>query len=369
MQLYIKYLLTFCLFYAIHCIVPETALAQLPEKQAILSVMRTVCDQELRAPHYADNWQRNRLNSWIPSSFYPGLIACYHATGDKKYLNAAVAWSAQNEWKPASRFRHADDLLCTQTYFDLYAILQQPEMLAPAKARLDSIMAADTISGRDDWHWCDALYMAPPAWIRLSAITGDKKYSRFMYRQYQDAVSFLQDKKDTLFFRDKNFFEKKAGNGQPIYWSRGNGWVISGIARMIDYLPAKGTATSTFKSLFRSLAAKITPLQLQDGLWPMSLLAPEDFPQQETSGSAMFCYALLKGINSGWLPEKEYLPAALRAWQALVQTVNTQGILEHVQPGGAAPYAFPPEASQAYAVGAFLLAGNELQILTARKKS
>ena len=34
----------------------------------------------------------------------------------------------------------------------------------------------------------------------------------------------------------------------------------------------------------------------------------------ETSGSAMFTFAFIKGVKNGWLNAKEYAPLARKAW-------------------------------------------------------
>jgi unsaturated rhamnogalacturonyl hydrolase len=353
-----SYLLRFALLLllSVHAALPARAAT----RDDVLALMRRVCDRELAEPHRPDNWQRDRLNSWIPSAFYPGVLACYYATQDRKYLQAAINWAKLNRWEPASRFRHADDLLCCQTYLEIYEVVGDKAMIAPTIARFDAIMT-EPQPGQLDWSWCDSLFMAPPAWARLGKVTGDDRYYAFLYKQYWEAADFLRDRETGFFYRDKNFFARRTAGGQKIFWSRGNGWVIAGLARILDYLPKKDAAQiERFRTLYRSLAKNLKERQGTDGLWRMSLLDPAEFPQKETSGTAFFCYALLKGINEGWLPADDFLPAARRAWAGLTDCVDETGILRCVQPGGAAPAAFKAELSHSYAAGAFLLAGREV---------
>ena len=49
-----------------------------------------------------------------------------------------------------------------------------------------------------------------------------------------------------------------------------------------------------------------------------------------------------------------------KAWAALVACVAPDGKLTHVQPIGADPKKFDADATEAYGVGAFLLAGSEV---------
>ena len=75
----------------------------------------------------------------------------------------------------------------------------------------------------DNWSWCDALFMAPPAWAALSRVTGDPRYSDYAIREYLATQDYLFDKQDKLYYRDSRFFEQRTEFGNKIFWSRGNG--------------------------------------------------------------------------------------------------------------------------------------------------
>ena len=174
----------------------------IPEKSEIKEIMTLVCDYELKNTHLADNWQRFILNSWVPSSFYPGLMAQYRVSGEKRYLEMAKLWAEATNYTLAPRFRHADDHLCGSTYLDLYEIEGEAYMIAPTKQQFDSILQVNTMSGREDWKWADALFMAPPTWAKLGRITGDQRYYDFLHTQFFDAVIPIYDQEESLFDRD-----------------------------------------------------------------------------------------------------------------------------------------------------------------------
>jgi unsaturated rhamnogalacturonyl hydrolase len=108
------------------------------------------------------------------------------------------------------------------------------------------------------------------------------------------------------------------------------------------------------------MAASVSRLQGEDGLWRPSLLDPEEVPVPETSSSGFFCYALAWGINHGYLERKTYLPVVKKAWHGLVGAVRTDGKLGYVQAIGAAPAKLKAEDNQEYGSGAFLLAASEM---------
>jgi rhamnogalacturonyl hydrolase YesR len=202
--------------------------------------------------------------------------------------------------------------------------------------------------------------MAPPAWIHMYRATGEKKYLDFMAREWKATTEYLFDPEEHLYFRDSSYFPTPGQKGPKTFWSRGVGWAFAGNARVLEYLPEDHPDYDLHVETFRKLAARIVQLQKDDGLWSPSLLDAEGFPQKETSGSSFHCFALAWGINKGLLDRETYQPPTLKAWRALVQCVDDQGVLRHVQPTGAKPEKFDPDHSAVYGTGAFLLAGTQV---------
>ncbi|KAA6315188.1 Beta-galactosidase, partial [termite gut metagenome] len=177
----------------------------------------------------------------------------------------------------------------------------------------------------------------------------------------------LYNKDEHLFARDLNYVIKNNGNdryeanGKKIFWSRGNGWVMGGLVRILKELPANYPERPFYEKLYKEMAAKIKSLQQADGLWRASLLDPDSYPGGEVSGSGFFCYALAWGINNGLLEKDAYLPAVEKAWIALNTCVNHEGRIGWVQPIGADPRKdFNADSWEVYGTGAFLLAGSEV---------
>lgn len=332
-------------------------------------------------------------NGWIRAPFYVGGMALYRATNDERVLDAMMKIAQQSKWDLAHRkypahgttvpsswattqsalaagilepgqpfLRHADDLAMGQLYCELFFIKNDPQMIEPTKRRIDKLMARAPI-GRDDWWWCDALFMAPPTLARLSAATHDPKYLQFMDKQWWDATEFLFDRDEHLYFRDRSYFKKTEKNGRKVFWSRGNGWVLAGIARVLQYMPQDFPSRSKYIQLMNEMSEKLVTLQQPDGFWRASLLDPETYPGGETSGTGFYCYAMAWGINEGVLPREKYLPVVQKAWAALQTTVQENGKVGWVQPVGAAPAAIKASDTAQYGVGAFLLAGTEMMRL------
>jgi rhamnogalacturonyl hydrolase YesR len=95
----------------------------------------------------------------------------------------------------------------------------------------------------------------------------------------------------------------------------------------------------------------------------MGLLDQADYANSEISGSGFFTYGLAWGIHNHILDANTYMPVVKKAWAGMLTHVYANGRLGAIQPIGAAPGEFAPSASYVYGVGAFELAGAELDRL------
>lgn len=331
-------------------------LAHMPEKSWLAS---------------SNSFEKIEGNGWIRSAFYTGVMAAYNTTKNKKYLNNIYEWGNENNWKPAERPRHADDHCAIQTYVDIYLIDKDENKIKPAVSAFD-IIAADPMLGSVvgwekelNWNWCDALFMAPPAMVRLSVATGETKHLETMDLMYWDTYEYLFDKNEYLFYRDARFKPDAdplllSENGSPIFWSRGNGWVIAGLARILEFMPDDFKNKNKYEKLFTGMSAKLITLQDDEGFWHSNLLDPVETPEPESSGTAFFCYGIAWGINNGYLDKTTFLPVVKKAWIALNKCLDENGQLHWVQLVGSAPAPVKYENSVEYATGAFILAGSEV---------
>jgi rhamnogalacturonyl hydrolase YesR len=331
--------------------------------------MERVADWQLANPNL--KWEPTL---WTQATFYAGMLALADLSASPRFHDAMMKMGETSGWKLCDYHKspyNADDHCIGQTYAELYLRHHDPRMLAAMIERFDFVLAhpiADNLvfdrtlnpDWRNTWSWCDALFMGPPAWVRLYAATGKKAYLDFAVEKWWKTSDFLYDAKEHLYFRDNTFFPRREANGEKVFWSRGNGWVMGGLVRVLQFLPADHPARARFVKQFQEMAARVLTCQQPDGLWRASLLDPASYPLKETSGSGFFAYALAWGVNQRLLDRAAYEPAVWKAWQALVDCVTLEGRLTHVQPVGANPRQFDPDATEVYGVGAFLLAGSEV---------
>ena len=312
---------------------------------------------------------------WTNGAYYTGVSRAHKTTKNLIFLQALKDMGQRNNWQTWERFYHADDVTISYAYTYL-ATLGEEVNLAPTRQFITDHFhkphpwkdgTAKPAEKKILWWWCDALFMAPPVITLLAKHEGrEVEYLEEMHRYFQETYDLLYDQEENLFARDTRYqwtgsaTDKKEPNGKKIFWSRGNGWVLGGLALLLDELPKVDKRRSFYEQLFKEMAQKIAEIQPKDGLWRTSLLAPEAYDHGEVSGSGFYTFALTWGINNGLLDKNSYQPVVLKAWKALEACQQSNGKVGWVQNIGAEPKPATKDSWQNYGTGAFLLAGSEI---------
>ncbi len=341
-----------------------TDLSPALERAAIEKALMKVADWQLERVKHDFN------RDWTFAALYTGFLAASASTGNPKYSDAMLAMGKKYNWELGTESKSADDHAVGRTYVELYLKYRDPEMIAPTRKEFDQIMRGPEEPPKVQlpWWWCDALFMAPPAWAAMYKATGNIAYFDYLDREWWATSGRLYDRQEHLYFRDASFLNRKQANGKKVFWSRGNGWVMAGLAGVLDYMPNDYPGRQRFVDQFREMSAAIAAIQGSDGLWRTGLLDPESYPLPENSGSAFFTYAMAWGINHGILDRSIYEPVVAKAWKGLLLHIYSDGRFGCIQSVGDAPGEFKPTSSYVYGVGAFLLAGSEVDRL-AQKQS
>lgn len=315
--------------------------------------------------------------AWEQAAFWIGMTALADAGGPPRIRKAILDMGTANRWLPGDTPYFADDHAITQAY--LWAARNGAGEAAriPARRTFDRVVNQPAIASLafyvppegygaaeclKRWCWCDALFMAPAALAELSLQTGDPRYRDFAMDEFWATTDFLYDPAQRLFYRDSRFFERRDAEGRKEFWSRGNGWVFAGMARILPLLPRHNADRVRMEALFQQMASRLKELQKPDGYWSPSLLAPEGSPP-ESSGTGFYTYGLAWGINNALLPRAEYEPAVRRGWAALQRALQRDGRLGYVQQVSDRPEKVEAGDTQYYGVGAFLLAATQVAAL------
>ncbi len=353
-------------------------------KACILNAARRVAEWQLGHEYMDKAWGYDRMGKekyldWVYGPYLNGLVAMGQASGDAFFIEQAESIGEMTEWKVLKTNWVANDHASPQSWLELYELDKDPEKIEATLKALDEYMTRNKAGEGDlicnaktngwNWCWCDAFYMSPPAFARAAKVTGDKKYLAFLHDRWKASSEYFYSPEHQLHFRDNKYFDRKEANGQPVFWCRGNGWVIGGLVRVMQYLDKGDPAFPMYEKEFRLMAARLKELQLDHGLWNPSLLDPDSKPYPDTSGSALLLYGFAWGINEGLLPNEEYWPVVQKGWPALCEYVQPNGQFVGVQPIGEAPKGFDAKTSVPYGAGAYLLAASEVYKMKGAKSA
>ncbi len=279
---------------------------------------------------------------WTRAVYYEGLMALYSIDKNEAYIDYTDRWANFHKWTPRDGIgtRDADNQCCSQTYLERFVMTGDSAMLRPTRENLQGQMAETKIGY---WTWIDAIQMAMPVYAQMYKITGDEAYLDHAMEMYRwsrnECGGGLFNEADGLWWRDADFVPPyKEKDGNQCYWSRGNGWVLAALVRVIDQMKPKGKAYKELKKDFIMMCDALAKCQREDGFWNVSLASPATFGGKETSGTALFLYGISWGLRKGYLKEKTFRPVADKAWKAMAtEALHKDGFLGYVQGTGKEP--------------------------------
>ena len=171
--------------------------------------------------------------------------------------------------------------------------------------------------------WSDDIYMSVPFLANMGVLSGDSKY-------FDDAVKQILQMAERLYIPQKELFDHgwsvTSGDYDPrFYWGRANGWTLMAMAELLSILPEDYEGREKVLHLYRSMIRSLAGLQDGSGFWHNMLDKTNTY--LETSCTAMFTFAVAKGINEGWI-NHVYGPVALTGWNAINTRVLENGAVD-----------------------------------------
>ncbi len=171
--------------------------------------------------------------------------------------------------------------------------------------------------------WVDDLYMSVPCLAQMNMRTGDPRY-------LDEAAKQILQFHSRMFVPAKGLWMhgwiQEMSPHPAFHWGRGNGWAFMATVELLTVLPKDHPQRSRLLAIVKAHAAGLRRVQASSGLWRQLLDRPDSY--EETSSSAMFVFAMARGINLGWLDRVTYTPVVLRGWNGVAKKVNSIGQVE-----------------------------------------
>jgi unsaturated rhamnogalacturonyl hydrolase len=281
----------------------------------------------------------------------------------------ALLMLAQQSMPGADKYRKAADLLREQ-------LRQQPR----------------TKEG-GFWHkkrypyqmWLDGLYMAEPFYAEYSATYAEPGNFEDIINQFVWMERHGRDAKTGLLYHgwDESRAQKWANpqTGQsPNFWSRAMGWYAMALVDALDYVPADHSRRAELVQILARLMPAV--VRFQDGAsgcwYQVTDRGGSAGNYLEASGTAMFVYALAKGVRLGYLPAsmlgaarkghagmlKNFISTDAAGLIHLEKTVSVSGLGGSPYRDGSYGYYLsePLRRDDLKGVGPFIMASVEIEI-------
>jgi rhamnogalacturonyl hydrolase YesR len=247
----------------------------------------------------ADQLERNRVGSW-------GRILHFEALDDCGSIGAAMI----KTYRKNKNEKYLELIHQTADHISNHQFRLDDGTLARHRPQYQSL-------------WADDLYMSVPFLANMGELTGDDAY-------FNDAVRQILQMAERLYIPQKELFDHgwnvTSGDYDPrFYWGRANGWTLMAMAELLSILPEGYEGRGEILNLYRSMIRSLAGIQDGTGFWHNMLDKTDTY--LETSCTAMFTFAVAKGINEGWI-NHVYGPVALRGWNAISTRVMENGAVD-----------------------------------------
>ncbi len=212
--------------------------------------------------------------------------------------------------------------------------------------------------------WIDDAYMSIPFLARMGELTGEKKWFDDAARQVTGMSARLFHGDTGLY--DHSWFENAVPVDPTFYWGRGAGWMLMAMAELLTVMPEDHPDRAKVLDQYLRAVAGVGAVQGGTGLWHQ--LLDRDDSYLETSASAMFTFAIARGVNRGWI-STAWAPVAQTGWQAVARRVRPDGQIEGICVGTTAAYDAvyyynrPTDLGAMQGYGATLMAGAEVMTM------
>jgi rhamnogalacturonyl hydrolase YesR len=261
---------------------------------------------------------------------YPEVITWYGSltlaelTGDADLAQRLTVkfepFLSEPESKKINRVNHVDYRVLGAVPLEIFLQTKNPRCKELGLGLADAQWEKTTPDGitAEARYWIDDMYMIPLIQVQAFRATGKSKYLDRAALAMSAYFNKLQQP-NGLFFHGEN---------AHFFWGRGNGWMAAGSAELLRSLPPSHPSHARILAGYRKMMDGLLTHQAESGMWRQLIDKPDSWP--ESSGTAMFSFAMVSGVKNGWLDPKIYGPAARKSWLALVSHLDENANLREV---------------------------------------
>ena len=288
---------------------------------------------------FAARYSHYKAGSWCyeDGCVYRGLALLHKATGEARWwdhlrrlTDAQIAPDGTLAGYRIDEF-NIDHILAGRCLFHLADETGDPRYMAAAGHLAEQLSRHPRTVAGNYWHkqrypqqvWLDGLYMGLPFQIEYGIRQAQPALVEDALAQFARALELTRGPAGLYVHgydaaRTQDWAAPETGKSAAV-WARAVGWLAMALVDISALVPECAPKRQTL-----DLLNSVVRQQAASGLWPQVLDAP-DLPgnYEESSASAMFAYALMRGTELGL---GEWFDAGQHAHDALVDSrLETEG--------------------------------------------
>lgn len=314
-----------------------------------MEILNRYIDQLLeKSTPQAPVWNIEKLRegskpSWnyMDGCMIKAILELYHITKNKSYLEFADSFidyfvledGQIRSYSPDDY--NIDNVNAGKTLFDLYQLTGKEKYRRAIDTVYSQIQNQPRTKAGNFWHkqiypwqvWLDGLYMGQPFYMQYEVTYNDCKNCRDSVQQFLNVYELMRDTRNGLYYHayDESrqmFWCDKVTGLSDNFWLRALGWFAMALIDTMEVMPERLAAEKAqLNQIYRELIDSMLPYQDEEtGMWYQVVNRGGIRPNYlETSGSAIFAYAIMKSVRLGMLPES-YFQYGLKAFEGICRT-------------------------------------------------
>ena len=278
--------------------------------------------------------------NYIDGCMIKAILELYHIKKNPAYLESADAFIDYFVREDGSILSYdpkeynLDNVNAGKTLFDLYKLTGKEKYRKAMDTVYSQLQGQPRTSTGNFWHkliypnqvWLDGLYMAQPFYMQYELTFNEGKNCQDSYQQFLTVYDKMRDLRNGLYYHAyddsrESFWCDKVTGLSDNFWLRALGWYAMALIDTMEVMPeSMKEEKENLGQIYHELIDSMLPYQDEEtGMWYQVVNRGGIRPNYlETSGSAIFAYAIMKSVRLGFL-DASYFAYGKKAFDGICE--------------------------------------------------
>lgn len=265
--------------------------------------------------------------NYMDGCMIKAILELYQITENEEYLKFADQFIDYFVFEDGTirsydpKEYNLDNVNAGKTLFELYKLTHKEKYRKALDTIYSQLKNHPRTSTGNFWHkdiypnqiWLDGLYMGQPFYMQYELEYNNGKNCMDSFEQFTNVYKLMREEKNGLYYhaydesREMFWCDKVTGLSQ-CFWLRALGWYAMALIDTMEIMPeTMQPQIDEMKRIYKELIDSMLKYQHESGMWYQVVNLGGIKPNYlETSGSAIFAYAIMKSVRLGYLPEEYF---------------------------------------------------------------